>query len=252
MTTGYPIAAYAHSTREELILRHLQQVNFIAARIHETLASQVPEEDVVSAGILGLIAAVDNYRPESGVKLSTYAEHRIRGAIYDSLRQTDWASRRRRQKMHEIQKAIADAEQRLGRAPADEEIAQELGIPPEQYYEWLAYAQVMSIGSLDALVENGMESRILTLHDDSEDGAPDRMVERAELEKLLNTALSRMPKLERTVLSLYFIEELTLKEIGDVIGVGITRACQLKTQALLRLRNYIGQRWPIVKGGSAR
>lgn len=253
MTMNSPLAAYGSAaTRESLILQHLPQVRFIAARIHETLTANVTEDDVVSAGILGLIAAVDNYRPESGVKLSTYAEHKIRGAIYDSLRSLDWAPRNRRQRMRELQNAISAAEQKLGRAPEDTDVAKELGISIEEYHEWLQQAQVMTLGSLETVIDARQERHIVAFRDDSDEASPERTLEKAELEKLLAEGLNKMPKLERTVLSLYFVEELTLKEIGEVIGVRITRASQLKTQAVLRLRSYIERHWPIVKGTAAK
>jgi RNA polymerase sigma factor FliA len=251
--TDYSIAAYgAGSAREALILEHLPKVRFIAARIHETLTANITEDDVISAGILGLIAAVDNYRPEFGLKLSTYAEHKIRGAIYDSLRSLDWAPHTRRRRMREIQNAISSAQQKLGRVAEDADVAQELGIGLEEYHEWLLHAQVMTVGSLETVMECRQEKQIVYFRDDSDEGSPERNLERAELEKLLADGLSRMPKLERTVLSLYFVEELTLKEVGEVMGVRITRASQLKAQAVLRLRSYIERHWPIEKGASAK
>jgi RNA polymerase sigma factor for flagellar operon FliA len=253
MTPDYAIAAYASGdAREALILQHLPQVRFIAARVHETLTANVVEDDLISAGILGLIAAVDNYRPESGVKLSTYAEHKIRGAIYDSLRALDWAPRSRRRRWRDIQCAIAAAEQKLGRAPEDTDVAAELGVSVETYHEWLVQAQVMTIGSLEAVIDGRQERQVIHYRDDSDEASPERILERAELERFLTDGINRMPRLEQTVLSLYFIEELTLKEIGEVIGVRTTRVCQLKAQAVLRLRAYVERCWPATGGAVAR
>src|SRR5437588_12986633 len=123
--------------RERLILEHLPQVRLIARRIQERLPENISLEDLISTGVLGLISAIDNFDPEHAVKLKTYAEYKIRGAILDSLRGLDWAPRQKRRKSKQIESAIATAEQRLKRAPAEEEVAAQLGIPLEEYHRWL-------------------------------------------------------------------------------------------------------------------
>lgn len=248
ISSEYAVSSTAANERETLILEHLPQVRWIATRIHETLSSNMCLEDVISAGIVGLITAIDNYDPSFNVKLRTYAEHKIRGAIYDSLRALDWAPHTRRRQARGVQNAIHSAEQKYGRSPSDEEIARELGIKVEQYSELLAEIRVMQIGSLEEVIEGRQEKRLICLKDDSEEGGPARRLERAELERILMKGVDRMPRLERSILSLYFVEDLSLREIGDVVGLQTTRVSQLKSQALLRLRNYLDHYWPSERG----
>jgi RNA polymerase sigma factor FliA len=230
--------------RERLILEHLPQVRLIARRIHDRLPENVSLEDLVSAGIIGLIAAIDQYDPTHNVKLKTYAEHKIRGAILDSLRGLDWAPRQRRKKAKQIEFAIAKAEQRLHRTPGEEEIAAEMGLPLEEYHHWLVEVQGLNLGSLDYTGENGEAQSLLEYLSDSQDQWPSRLLERSELEELLAESLRKMPPMERTVLGLYYLEELSLREIAQVVDLHESRISHLKSQAILRLRAEIEKVWP--------
>lgn len=231
--------------REGLILEHLPQVRLIARRIHERLPERVSIDDLISSGTLGLIAAIDNFDPALNVKLRTYAEYRIRGAIVDGLRELDWAPRQRRKKSRQIESAITAAEQRYHRAPNEEEIASQLGISLDEYHRWLVETEGLQIADLEISREHeepGMTVlRFLPRRDDE---APDRIVERSELEGLVASSISRLPTAERTVLSLYYHEELNLREIAEVMGLHLSRISQLKTQAVLRLRSVLETRWP--------
>jgi RNA polymerase sigma factor for flagellar operon FliA len=234
----------ATEERERLILEHLPQVRLIARRIHDRLPDSVSLDDLVSTGIVGLISAIDNFDPSLNVKLKTYAEYKIRGAILDSLRGLDWAPRQKRRKAKQIEAAVAAAEQRLRRSPTEEEIAVELGLTLEAYREWLVEVRGVNLGSLEyANGEDGGRD-LLKFISDNEEAWPSRIVERAELERLLAEAIERMPYVERTVLSLYYYEELTLREIAKVVGLHESRVSQLKSQAILRLRSYLLKRWP--------
>lgn len=244
-------AAFSAEERERLILEHLPQVKLIARRIHERLPGCVNLEDLISTGILGLIAAIDRYRPEQGVKLKTYAEYKIRGAILDSLRGLDWAPRQQRRRSKQIELAVAALEQRLGRAPAEEEIAAELGITLEEYQEWLSEIRGLNLGSLDSASNEEGGRDLLRFVAGSEEDWPSRQLERKELHRLLKTAISRMPPIERTVLGLYYQEELTLREIAQIVKLHESRVSQLKTQAIIRLRAFLRKRWPTERGGSA-
>jgi len=237
--------------RERLILEHLPQVRLIARRIHERLPDNVSLEDLISAGIIGLIAAVDQYDPTHNVKLKTYAEHKIRGAILDSLRGLDWAPRQRRKKAKQIEFAIAKAEQRLHRTPEEEEIAAEIGLSLEEYHQWLVEVQGLNLGSLEYTSEDGEGQTLLEYISDDQDHLPSRLMERSQLEQLLAGAISRMPAMERTVLSLYYVEELTLREIARVVDLHESRISHLKSQAILRLRSDIEKVWPNQAGGVA-
>lgn len=239
----------AAAERERLILDHLPQVRLIARRIHERLPGSVSLEDLISTGIVGLISAIDHFDASLNVKLKTYAEYKIRGAILDSLRGLDWAPRQKRKKAKQIEAAIAVAEQRLHRTPTEEEIAQELKLDMDEYHGWLVEIRGVNLGSLEY---NGGEEGgrdLLKYISDNEENWPSRILERAELERLLAQAIEKMPYIERTVLSLYYHEELTLREIAKVVDLHESRVSQLKTQAILRLRGYIEKRWP-TRGGA--
>src|SRR4029077_9617354 len=227
--------------REQLILEHLPQVRLIARRIHERVPDNVSLDDLISAGVIGLIAAVDHFDPGQNAQLKTYAEHKIRGAILDSLREMDWAPKKKRRLAKQIEAAIAVLEQRLGRAPAEDEIAAELKMSLEEYQQALYEVRCLTIGSLDIATE-GQEGDLLDFIPDADD-LPLRRLERAELERLLAQAIDLMPKMERTVLSLYYHEEATLREIAEITGMHISRIAQLKTQGILRLRTYMERRW---------
>lgn len=234
--------------RERLILEHLPQVRLIARRIHEKLPDSVSLEDLISTGILGLIAAIDNFDPSMNVKLKTYAEYKIRGAILDNLRGLDWAPRQKRKKAKQIEAAIASAERKLHRAPEEEEIARELGLSLEQYHEWLVEVRGVNLGRLEHAHRDEQGRDLLKYLADSEEDWPSRIVERSELEKLLAEGIEQMPAMERTVLSLYYYEELTLKEIAALVNLHESRISQLKSQAILRLRAWLEKRWPLARG----
>lgn len=235
------------SEREALILEHLPQVKLIARRIHETLPASVALDDLISSGVVGLIMAIDNYDPSQAVKLKTYAEYKIRGAILDSLRGMDWASRHRRKKYKEIELAIAAAEKRLQRQPTEEEIAQEMKLTLEEYRARLVEVQGLTLGSLEVAVgtENGQE--LLSIIPSPEE-LPSATVERAQLERLIADALEQLPEPEKLILALYYQEELTLREIGDIVKLRVSRVSELKTTSILRLRAHIAQQWPTSRG----
>ncbi len=235
--------------RERLILEHLPQVRLIARRIHERLPDSVSLDDLISTGTVGLITAIDRFDPTLGVKLKTYAEYKIRGAILDSLRGLDWAPRQQRKRHKQIEAAISRAEQRLHRTPSEEEIAAELGIGIEEYHEWLVETHGLNLGSLEVAAPNNEESSrdLLNYIADDEEAWPSRIVERSELQRLLAEAITSMPDMEKTVLSLYYYEELTLREISKVVRLHESRISQLKSQAILRLRAYMEKRWPGVR-----
>jgi RNA polymerase sigma factor for flagellar operon FliA len=234
--------------REQLILEHLPQVKLIARRIHERLPVSVSLDDLISTGVLGLIAAIDRYDPTQDVKLKTYAEYKIRGAILDSLRDLDWAPRQQRKRAKLIESAISKLEQQLQRHPTEEEIAGHLEISIEEYQEWLGDARSLTIGSLENAGTEEEGRNLLRYIADSDEAWPSQILERSELERLLAKAIDRMPGIEKTVLSLYYFEELTLREIAQVAGLHESRISQLKTQAIMRLRTYMKRHWPDRRG----
>lgn len=234
--------------REQLILEHLPQVRLIARRIHERLPESVNLEDLVSTGIVGLISAIDRYDPLLNVKLKTYAEYKIRGAILDSLRGLDWAPRQQRRRSKQIESCIASLEQRLHRVPTEEEIAAELGLGLEEYHEWLVELRGINVGSLEHSPREEEGRDLLRFLSDNEEEWPSRLYEKQELLRMLGQAISRMPSIERTILGLYYQNELTLREISRVVNLHESRVSQLKTQAILRLRTLFEKRWPTGRG----
>jgi len=196
---------------------------------------------------LGLISAIDNFDPGHNVKLKTYAEYKIRGAILDSLRGLDWAPRQKRRKAKQIEAAIAAAEQRLKRAPTEEEIAAQLHVGLDEYHEWLVEIRGLNIASLEyAGPEQGRD--MLHYIPDSEDNLPSTLLERSELERLVAESIEQIPEIERTVIALYYQEELTLREIAQVVKLHESRISQLKSQAILRLRARLAEQWPASRG----
>jgi RNA polymerase sigma factor FliA len=244
-----PSGALALEERERLILEHLSQVRLIARRIHERLPESVNLDDLISAGTIGLIGAIDRFDPSLNVKLKTYAEYKIRGAILDSLRGLDWAPRQQRKRAKQIEAAISAAEQRLHRSPTEDEIAAQLGLKLEEYHEWLVEVRGLSLGSLETASADEDQNRdLLRYLSGDEDEWPSHLLERSELQALLADAITKMPEIEKAVLSLYYYEELTLREISKIVRLHESRISQLKSQAILRLRSYMERRWPSRRG----
>ena len=232
-----PVANLNEAQREQLLIEHLPQVHYIARRIHERVPPQVLLEDLVHAGILGLMDAVKKYDPSKNVRLKHYAEFRIRGAILDSLRQVDWSPRTLRRQARRLEQAIAACKARFGRDPTEPEIAAELNVTLEDLQHLLGDLRGLDIGSLQAETgepgygEDTLQNRVAT---DEED--PYHQTLRSEMTSLLGKAVGELPVREREVLALYHYEELTMKEVGAVLGIGESRVSQIHTTALLRLR----------------
>jgi RNA polymerase sigma factor for flagellar operon FliA len=233
--------------RERLILEHLPLVTLLARRIHERLPPNVTLDDLISVGTIGLIAAIDSFDPSLGVKIKTYADYKIRGAILDSIRNLDWASRKRRKKAKRIEAAIASAQQKLQRTPVEEEIATEMGMTLDEYNALLIEVQGLNLESLEQVSHEG-GPELISLIPDGEEAMPSHVVERAELERLIASGIEQIPEQERVVLGLYYNEELTLREIAQVMDTNISRVSHLKAQAVLRLRTMIQTRWPRTRG----
>jgi RNA polymerase sigma factor FliA len=231
--------------REQRILEHLPQVKLIASRIHDKLPESVCLDDLISAGVLGLIDAVDHFDPSLDVKLKTYAEHKIRGAILDSLRSLDWAPRNKRRKSKQIEAAISNLEKRLHRAPAENEVAQELGLTLEAYRQWLVETRGINLAPIESgPVGEGLGSDVLRFASNDAEEWPSAVLERSELRKLVATMIDRLPEVERTIITLYYRKEFTLRQIAKIVSLHETRVSQLKTQAILRLRAGLQTNWP--------
>lgn len=245
---------YAYATversaeeRDELILQHLSQVTWIASQIHDKLPPSIELDDLISAGVVGLLAAVDNFDPGRNASLRTYAEFKIRGAILDSIRGLDGIPIHKRSRLKQVQEAISNLEQRLKRAPGQEEIASEIGISVQEYEKWMVELRGVSLGTF-RVNQDGEEVELLDLVAEDGEESPARKFERAELEKVVAEGISKMPENERTVLSLYYKEGLNLREISSVMDLHLTRISQLRAQGILRLRAYMDRKWPSQRG----
>jgi RNA polymerase sigma factor for flagellar operon FliA len=226
--------------RNRLILTYAPLVKYVAGRLGSGLPAHVDEADLASYGLLGLVGAIERYDPERDVKFETYAIARIKGAIIDELRAMDWVPRSVRARAREIERAIAGLESRLGRAPTDEEIAGKLGITEDELNESLGDIARSSIAALDELwTVSGSGGDQIALIDTIEDeNAPDPQgtLSQTELKEAMADAIARLPEREKLVVTLYYYEELTLREIGEVLGVTESRVSQLHTKAVLRLK----------------
>jgi len=244
-TYGYqpPVDTDASLRREALALQHLPQVRLIAKRIHDRLPDYVSLDDLISSGVIGLLAAIDSFDPSLNVQLSTYAERKIRGAILDGLRETDWAPRQVRKRSKLIEAAIHCAKQRLGREATEEEIAAELGIELAEYQRWLTDVRGVELKRLESTGGEDPAHDLLRFVSDNEESSPSRILERSELERILTLSIDRIPKIERTILHLYYYEELSLREIGVIVGMHLSRVAQLRAQAILRLRSHLERVW---------
>jgi RNA polymerase sigma factor for flagellar operon FliA len=234
------------ATREAIILRYAPLVKYVAGRVAIGLPSNVEFDDLVSFGIFGLMDAIEKFDPLRGIKFETYAIARIRGAILDGLRSSDWVPRSVRQKSRELERICADLENRLGRSATDQEISDAMGISIHEFYQLLSEVSCTTLSSLDELwlVHSNDDDtvRVLDLirNNDSED--PLHQVEMEEIKTTLATAIDCLPERERMVIALYYYEGLTLKEIGEIMEISESRVSQIHTKAIFRLRGRLN-RW---------
>ena len=222
--------------RDLLLLEHLPTVRYIARRIHERLPQHVELDDLVSAGIVGLIDAFGKFDHTKKVQFKSYAQFRIRGAILDSLRMLDWSPRELRRKGRAVEEAIRAVQQRMGRAPAEQEIASEMNMTLQDYHQFLGDLKGLEIGSLNLeRTEDSGDEELAYIPGSPEEEPLFRCLE-GEMKQHLIDAIDGLPEKERLVLTLYYYEELTMKEIGLTLGVVESRVSQIHSSAVLRLR----------------
>ena len=226
--------------REKIILEYAPLVKVVAGRLSMYLGYNVEYDDLVSYGIFGLIDAIDKFDACKEVKFETYASLRIRGAILDQIRKMDWIPRTVRKRQRDISNAIKDIESRTGRTATDEEISQELGISADEYDEWQSQMKVTNIISLDEFTEAGggeiSESSTVSRYD-----LPEEAIEREELKVMLRESLDQLTDKERQVILMYYYEDLTLKEISNILEVSESRVSQLHTKALSKMKVKMGK-----------
>jgi RNA polymerase sigma factor for flagellar operon FliA len=226
--------------RDRLVLHYAPLVKYVAGRVGTGLPAHVDIADLVQSGVFGLVDAIERFEPERGLKFETYAMQRIRGAILDDLRSQDWVPRSVRSRAREVERALERLEGRLQRTATDSEVAEELGISMSELRDTYAQLQSTSVVALDELVAMGRGGASLaeTLPDDSVPD-PGAVLDGVENRRLLAQAISQLVERDRVVVSLYYFENLTLAEIGGVLGVTESRVCQLHARAMLRLRTKL-------------
>jgi RNA polymerase sigma factor for flagellar operon FliA len=227
--------------RDRLILTYAPLVKYVAGRLGSGLPAHVDDDDLISYGLLGLIGAIERYDPDRDVKFETYAIARIKGSIIDELRAMDWVPRSVRARARDIERAIAELERKLHRAPTDEEIADKVGITTAELEDSLTDISRSSIAALDELWTvntggGGDQIALIDTIEDSEAPDPQGSLSETEMKEAIGEAIARLPEREKLVVTLYYYEELTLREIGEVLGVTESRVSQLHTKAVLRLK----------------
>ncbi|MBI2945581.1 MAG: FliA/WhiG family RNA polymerase sigma factor [Candidatus Wallbacteria bacterium] len=235
-TTGNP------AIRERLIVKYSSFVKYVAGRMAVNLPSSVEYDDLVGYGVFGLIDAIDKYDPDRKIKFKTYAKTRIRGAILDELRMLDWTPRSVRQKSKNLERAIDELGAKLGRPPEDAELAEHLEIGVDELHHMLDETRVGMLSSLDEGDPDG-EGGVTRLDfiEDKANITPQSNAEKVEMARILAREMTTLSDRERQVLSLYYFEELTSKEIGRILGVSDSRVSQLHTKAILRLRGRLSR-----------
>jgi RNA polymerase sigma factor for flagellar operon FliA len=229
--------------REQLVLAYAPLVKYVAGRMSSGLPSHVEEADLISYGLLGLIAAIERFEPDREIKFETFAITRIKGSIIDELRSLDWVPRSVRAKAREIEKVNARLEHQLQRAPADQEMASALGVTVDEFQESLVRITGSSVVALDELWTvsdaSGDQVSLLDTIEDPRAVDPAAEVDTTEMKDRLGGAIAALPEREKLVVALYYYENLTLREIGDVLGVTESRVSQLHTKAVLRLKSRL-------------
>ncbi|MGO1050062.1 FliA/WhiG family RNA polymerase sigma factor [Crossiella sp. CA198] len=234
--------AREQSLRDRLVLHYAPLVKYVAGRVGTGLPSYVDVADLVQSGVFGLVDAIEKFEPERGLKFETYAMQRIRGAILDDLRAQDWVPRSVRSRARDVERALERLEARLQRTATDLELADELGVTSDELRELFAQLQLTSVVALDELIAAGRGTASLaeTLPDDRAEDPVAALVDQDGRRQLAD-AIAQLSERDRVVVTLYYFENLTLAEIGRVLGVTESRVCQLHTRAVLRLRTKMAE-----------
>lgn len=225
--------------KEKIVEQFLPRVKYYASKYAFCLPSELSIEDLVSAGIVGLLEAIERYDPSMNATLSTFADFRIRGAIIDEIRSMQWASKDARKKLEEVRKAYSELEKSFNRIATDEEVAEKLNITIDELYKTLSIANTMNMISLEDLGVSKDGESLDILECISKEDEKDMLDELnlKELRSALGSAINELPEKERLVITLYYFEELTMKEIGRVLDISESRVCQLHGKVLVKLKN---------------
>jgi len=227
--------------KDEIIIEYAPLIKFIALKIASRLPSNIELDDLISCGVIGLMDAIEKFDPDRDNKFKTYAEFRIRGAILDELRAQDWVPRSVREKAKLVEKTYSKLEASLGRPATDEEMCKELSISQDEFYDLLNKAKSISLLNIDdsALFNRGDKKLMAGLLENSRSANPYNAVSYKNLRETLKEGIKTLPEKQRLVLSLYYYEDLNLKEIGQVLDVTESRVSQLHTQALIKLKTKL-------------
>lgn len=228
--------------REYFVIKYSPLVKYVAGKVAIGMPQQVEFDDLVSYGSFGLLDAIEKYEPERDIKFKTYAMTRIRGSIFDELRNIDWVPRTLRQKAKQLEEAIITLENRLGHSVDDEEIAKEMGISNQELQELFTKISGASVISLNDVWYNSDDNDQISFIDTIESPEslnPENIIEKEEIRSVIVEAIKQLPEKEKKVIVLYYYEDLTLKEIGEVLEVTESRVSQLHTKAILRLRGKL-------------
>ncbi len=227
--------------REKLIIEYAPLVKLVAGRLSMYLGYNVEYDDLVGYGVFGLIDAIDKFDMMKDVKFETYASLRIRGAILDQIRKMDWIPRTIRQRQKKIETVMKEIEATKGRAATDEEIASALGISDDEYTDWQSQMKITGVVSLNEYIEQGGPELAADKSRNAGFEMPEEVVEQVELKEKLKESLEVLTEKERKVVVLYYYEDLTLKEISQVLEVSESRVSQLHTKALVKMRTKMGE-----------
>lgn len=228
--------------REEVIKRYSPMIKYVANRIAMRLPPHIEVDDLISVGVLGLMDAITKYDSSRGAKFKTYAEFRVRGAILDELRSLDWVPRSIRQKASAVEKVVRSLESKLRRIPEDEEVAKEMDMSLDQFYRTLDETKSVPVFSLEDLgiaKESGEQQSLLDCLAGKADADPQTQIRLIELKEIIAKAIDTLPEKERLMVSLYYYEELTMKEIGAVLDITESRVSQIHSKAVLHLRTKL-------------
>jgi len=228
--------------REEVIIRYSPMIKYVANRIAMRLPPHIEVDDLISVGVLGLMDAISKYDSSRGAKFKTYAEFRVRGAILDELRAMDWVPRSIRQKASSVDKVVQSLQVKLSRSPEDQEVAKEMGISLEQFHTTLNETKSIPVFSLDDLgiaKDSGEQQSLLDCLAGKADADPQTQIRLIELKEIIAKAIDTLPEKERLMVSLYYYEELTMKEIGAVLEITESRVSQIHSKAVYRLRTKL-------------
>ncbi|WP_010249141.1 FliA/WhiG family RNA polymerase sigma factor [Acetivibrio cellulolyticus] len=226
--------------KEKLIIEYSHIIKYVAGRLSIYFGSNVEYDDLIGYGVFGLIDAINKFDINKGVKFETYASLRIRGAIIDSIRELDWVPRSLRQKNKELERVYTEVENELGHSATDQEVAQKLGVSVDEFYKLLNEVNLSSLISLEEFLEQNYEAGVNIAGGCKED-RPEGYMEITELREILVDAIGKLPEKEKTVVSFYYFEDLTLKEISEIMKVSESRISQLHTKAILRLRGKLAR-----------